>query len=458
MIILGPGIAEAQDTTLEEIQYLRKELQNISSRLKLLEDTYHRRQQVEETVTPQKKQGIKEIPAEKTPPKKNLEVFWQPGLHLFHFRTQDKNFTGKIGGRIYVDFGFFHEDKAIEDNLGKMSDYASFRSVRIKMAGTMYKRFFYKSHLEFVDRLSMKDVYFGIGKLPFNGKFIVGHLREPFSLEEQIARSIMTFMERAAPSALVPKRNLGLAYRGHNQAKSLTVALGFFREVSDSSPEITDDSDSYSATSRCTLAPVFAEKGQRVLHFGVGYSYRQPRNNTVRYSYGAELTEGPKLVDTGTIANVDDIHLLCGEAALVWGPFSLQSELMYSWVSPEGGNTQFDHVQQFWGYYVYASLFLTGEHRVYNRSKGVFTDIAPRRSIFDDSEFGSIELAVRYSRLDLNHDIRGRRMDSFSAGVNWYLNPNLRLMINYIYSWVDQLADNHNADAHVLASRLQIDF
>ena len=46
------------------------------------------------------------------------------------------------------------------------------------------------------------------------------------------------------------------------------------------------------------------------------------------------------------------------------------------------------------------------------------------------------ELAARYSYLTLNdHNIHGGRLVDLTLGVNWYLNPNLRVMWNYV--WAD---------------------
>jgi phosphate-selective porin OprO and OprP len=60
-------------------------------------------------------------------------------------------------------------------------------------------------------------------------------------------------------------------------------------------------------------------------------------------------------------------------------------------------------------------------------------------------------LALRHSRTDLNfHEgpagteaplgsVRGGEQSIFGAGVNWYLNTNVKLMFNYLHIDVDRL-------------------
>ena len=70
-------------------------------------------------------------------------------------------------------------------------------------------------------------------------------------------------------------------------------------------------------------------------------------------------------------------------------------------------------------------------------------------------------MALRYSRTDLNfHEglagteaplgsVRGGEQSIFGAGVNWYLNTNVKLMFNYLHIDVDRLdpAGPDNLDA-----------
>ncbi|MBI3462587.1 MAG: hypothetical protein HY000_05930 [Planctomycetes bacterium] len=58
----------------------------------------------------------------------------------------------------------------------------------------------------------------------------------------------------------------------------------------------------------------------------------------------------------------------------MYGPFSVQSELIYSVVDQIG-----DDSLAFPGVYVYAAYFLTGERRNYRRTTGVFDRVRPKQ-------------------------------------------------------------------------------
>ena len=120
--------------------------------------------------------------------------------------------------------------------------------------------------------------------------------------------------------------------------------------------------------------------------------------------------------------------------------------------TPVGPNLRFD------GYYLYASFFLTGEHRPYQKSSGTFTRLKPKNNFSMSGQgWGAWEVVARYSSLDLNDNgIDGGQLDDYTVGINWYLNPQVRAMFNYVYANSDGGA--LDGDAHIFQSRIQYDF
>jgi phosphate-selective porin OprO/OprP len=157
--------------------------------------------------------------------------------------------------------------------------------------------------------------------------------------------------------------------------------------------------------------------------------------------------------------------------AMVYGPFSVQSELMYNKINGINGQRDVD----LYGAYVYASYFLTGENRVYSRTSGAFKRVKPFTNFFCvrtsdgyiQSGWGAWELAARYSYLDFsdaygidaqNDDLAGL-LNDFTLGVNWYWNPHMRMMLNYVHAWGASAAfPGAQAETDILAMRWQVDF
>jgi len=104
----------------------------------------------------------------------------------------------------------------------------------------------------------------------------------------------------------------------------------------------------------------------------------------------------------------------------------------------------------FSGWYVQAAWALTGETRNWNAANGVFSGLKPAKPLsFDGDGRGALELAVRYSFSDLNYreellpaagGIRGGEQEAWTVGLNWYVNNNIRFLLDYQFVDVDRLS------------------
>jgi phosphate-selective porin OprO/OprP len=373
----------------------------------------------------------------------DFRVFWKEGLRL---ETPDKEFSLKVGGRIMADGTWVSEDDGIKADVGSQQDGVEFRRARLYLAGKIYGNVKYKMEFDFAGGdATFTDVYIALPDFSL-GTLKVGHFREPFGLEELTSSKYITFLERVLSSA-DPSRNTGIMLNDSIYDKRMTWAAGVFK-ITDDFGALEDDGG-YSATGRITGLPVYQDKGASLIHLGVAFSHRDPAHNSVQLRSKPEAHQLDYFIDTGSIPS-DNADILGLESAWISGPFSLQGEYFYLDVDRTGGSSSV----QFDGYYGQASYFLTGEHRRYNKSEGVFGRIKPHENYGDKGGIGAWEVAVRYSDIDLNDgSIAGGRVCNTTAGLNWYLNPNTRFMWNYIYSEKKNVG---NAD--IFSMRAQIDF
>ncbi|MBU2739421.1 hypothetical protein HJG40_11635 [Acidithiobacillus sp. ATCC 19703] len=103
------------------------------------------------------------------------------------------------------------------------------------------------------------------------------------------------------------------------------------------------------------------------------------------------------------------------------------------------------------GYYVQASYILTGQSRNFKPKIGEFhylKDIGPG---------GAWEVALRYDRLNMNDakaGIYGGRGSNITAGINWYANEHVRLMLDYSHAHLGDIPTSAPAGASYVNSPL----
>lgn len=428
-----------------------------------------------------------------------MTAAWRNGLH---FQTKNRDFTFHPGGRVQADWSWFAPDGDLEPR--GWNDGAFFRRIRLRMDGTAWEVINWQAELDFAQPSpTVKDTFMELAKLPFVGNFRAGHFYEPFSLENWgTSDNWITFIERATiVDALDPERNIGMIF--HNTAfdDRMFWAAGLFRPHSAEGNGLADDSGDgeYSYTGRLTFNPIYDADGRCWLHLGGAYSYRSlipvatgainnPAGDDPRFrtriparASGTTFVNSGRVIDTGTIV-ADSMHIYNLQAAMALGPFSLQGEIfaadVNNWVR---GPQRRD--PSFWGCYAFVSYFLTGEHRPYLRKIGGIGMPAPHEAFFlVDGEHsdrrviwgrGAWELCARYGFVDLGHEdintigatpptstFQGHLHD-VTLGVNWYLNPNFRIMWNYVYAHVNGLGvspTTRDGDVHAFTMRFSFWF
>jgi phosphate-selective porin OprO/OprP len=404
-----------------------------------------------------------------------FRVYWKNGLR---FDSANGDFKLKFGGRIFVDAAFYGDpDAPVAAALAGLmppegfDSGVEFRTARLYTSGVVWKYVQYKAQFDFAGGdADFKDVWVGLTNLDecwgcAFPSIRIGHFKEPFSLEELGSSRFMTFMERALPNALAPGRNTGIGITDDLYGERITYGLGVFGNSNDFGDHIFDDDensfagdrDGWALTARATFLPwAPCDCPCRFLEIGASARLEQDMT-TLRVRQRPESHLAPRVVDTGTFA-ADSAFNWGAEMAFVYDRYSVQAEYISSTVDvPVGSDPTFS------GWYAMASWLITGPCRNFKRSYAVFDRISPCDDFLGDDccGWGAFELAVRYSTLDLTDAaIRGGEVDNFTVGLNWYLNPNMRIMANYIYSDITDTRGvaGANGAIDIFQMRFQVDF
>jgi len=369
-------------------------------------------------------------------------------------KSADGDFSWRIGGRIHWDTTFYNNDTG-NFATTTLASGTDMRRGRLDMTATAWKNWQFKIQYDFADNVDQVDEglrdayikYVNKDGQPFT--VTLGQFKEYITMEEIISSNDVTFVERALATGAFDApngRRLGIGITAPF-ADMWTASAGVFGRALGSagendvpqlvagppaslSPGDDDDSDPLIFTGRLTFSPIHTSN--RVLHLGVAGSLFQPEDDdAVRFRARPEARVGAdRLVDSGGLA-ADDVTRFGVEGAGVYGPFSLQGEWLYTSVD---GNTSSSPDPDFSGWYVYGTYLLTGESRIYRFEDGVFQNPKPNNN-FGGSGMGAWELAVRYSTVDLNdgsEGIFGGQENNVTVGLNWYPNPNLKFMANWV--------------------------
>lgn len=373
-------------------------------------------------------------------------TYWKNGTRI---ESEDGEIKLKIGGRIQADFAAQSGDRQLEA-LGTLEGGSEFRRARLFAEGTLYGRFEFKAQYDFANSdVQVKDLYVGVVGLPGIGGIRVGHVKEPFGLEELTSSKYLAFLERSSVSeAFAPSRNTGVLFHNTVAGDRLTWAIGAFQDADNSGRSTGDEGN---ITARLTGLPVYASEGRQLLHLGLSFSSRSPVDDTARYRARPESHLAPRFVDTGSFG-AQGIDLLGLEAAVVAGPFWAQGEWMQADIdAPTLADPTLGGVS------LQAGFFLTGENRVYKTSAAAFDRLKPKRELFgkgDKAGAGAWEIALRYSTLDLDDAaLLGGEQDTVAVALNWYPNSATRLMLNYVEPDVDG-----GGKGDLVLLRLQVDF
>ena len=395
-----------------------------------------------------------------------LQAYWENGLYL---ESDDKQFHLHVGGLAQIDSTFLIGPQSLFTAPGGATSgvgnaQATFlRRAVLQADGDIFDQFDFSIGFDFAnasnDNSGLQPPSFGnltsspapqniwmqIRDLPYLGNVRVGNQNKTIGMESNTSGANLPFMERSdnADAFYAPFDNgyaLGIAVHNWLESERLTWRYGIFQPATNVFGVALNQ---YTVGARVTALPWYEADGARLIHLGLGYwggelvedELRDRARTILRNAPGFAV---PILADTNEAPGSKQ-YTIAPEFALVLGPFTVQAEYAAQFltqaIAPNGQDqgTVFYH-----GGYVETLYFLTGEHQEYLRREGVFGRVVPAQDFHwkkgdSNRSGGAWQVGARFSYLDLNDKgIQGGQIYNWTAGVTWYLNPNMKVQLNYI--------------------------
>jgi phosphate-selective porin OprO/OprP len=395
-------------------------------------------------------------------------------------KTDDGRFEMTIGGRIHLDFNLVDNDTSATFGSNSLNNNSTayFRRARLSFAGKAYgwEYLFVPDFAQSAggnlptaatvntgdgnavceatpctisvgstSAIAFQELYVARGL--FGGKLFLGQFKPFRAIEELTSSNEITFMERPWTTAT------GMYGGGIN--RQFTIGAGwqtnfmenlmFSTSVYNLRRDNTGATEGVGTATRVTFAPLMKERS--TLHLGLSYSVDNPHGNNVGISIPYAGRRGPS-ASLNTTANSKEAQYIGAEVAGVFGPFYFQGEYVDGSFESNASDTSAT------AYHIQASYNVTGEVKPYDNKKAVFKNIKPNAS------WGAVELKARYDFAE-NDDATvltdAKEVNTITVGANYYVNPNVRFMLDYIMGEAERV-NGETDEPDVVAGRVQMNW
>jgi phosphate-selective porin OprO/OprP len=417
------GTAVDADETTDAIQSLKKQIEELEQKVRVLERNHELDQDA-------KKESAKTAPV------------ITAGANGFNFQSADTNFAIGLHGVLQLDSRTF-----IDDNPKSVgNDTFLLRRARPILSGTVYRDFDFLFVPDFGgSTVQIMDAYLNYRNSP-ELQFQIGKMKSPVGLEHLQADVNTTFNERSIATDLVPNRDLGVELHGDIDGGVVSYAAGLFAGAPDYAGTTANSGyqDSKAFAGRFFLQPfkqteISPLKG---LGFGVGGSY-EISHGTTNSASTTGLTQGflsdgqqPffKYSPTNGSVFASGAHWrIAPQAYYYYGPVSILGEYVINNQKVKNSNGPRAELQNT-AWEITGGWVVTGENASYN-------GVTPKYS-FDPriGRWGALQLIARYSELHVDSAAFPTFADlatsasaaqEWAVGLNWYLNRNIRLNASY---------------------------
>jgi phosphate-selective porin OprO/OprP len=395
-----------------------------------------------------------------------LQASWDNGLVL---ESEDQKFHIHVGGIGQIDstwligpIGLFAAPGGGTSGVGNAQ--ATFlRRAILQADGTIFDQFDYMVQFDFANASNENsgvqppsfgnltsspaplNIWMQIRDVPYVGNVRAGNQVKPIGMTNNTSMAFLPFMERAdnTDAFYGPFDNgyaLGISAQNWTESERMTWRYGIFQPATNVFGVALNK---YSYGARVTALPWYEDEGKHLMHVGLGFWEGEVVQDELRVRARPLLRNAPGfavpvLVDTSEVPGSRQ-YTIGPEFAMVLGPWTVQAEWAGQFLTDAFSSNNVPQGTVFYhGGYIQALYFLTGEHQEYLRREGVFGRVIPRNDYHVKTgdtyrALGAWQVGVRFSYLDLNDKaIQGGQLYDWTVGLNWFLNPNMKVQLNYI--------------------------
>lgn len=318
-----------------------------------------------------------------------------------------------------------------------------------------------------------------------------GKFKSPIGLEQLQADVDLNFNERSLVTSLVPNRDIGVALHGDLFQGIASYTAGIFNGVGDArNSSNADFEDNKAAEGRLFFQPFKTTSINPLKGFGFGvsgsYESMQSTNtsglpSTTGGTLAGYATDGQQqffaynpvnTTNNRAVVVADGEHWrLSPQASYYYGPFGFLAEYVISdqRVARAGDAPARARLENT-AWEVTGSWVITGEDVNF---KGGVIPLHPFS--IKEGGWGAWQLVARYAQLDIDRDAfplysdpstSARTAGTWSIGLNWWLNRNLRVLSSFSHtdfrggggSGASAPAPITRQDENVLFTRMQLSF
>ncbi len=381
-----------------------------------------------------------------------LTAGWRDG---FFIQNDTGDFRLQIGALVQGDGKF-----ALTDDADTLTNTFAMRRARAPLRVRLYQRFELTLSPDFANStLTLFDAYIDTR---FSNAFRVrfGKAKPPAGNERLVSATSLLFLERAFPSMLTPNRDLGVQVLGDVHGGVLSYQAAVMNGSQDNSLTDTDTNDGKDVSGRLVVRPFIKDAKSPVAN--LGFAIAGSRGNQAGAAALGSLRTGivQQTFFSYTGAVADGTRSRYSPYAFYYHKgFGGFAEYGRSAMPILKGTARETIAHQAWQ--VAASYVLTGE----SATEG---GVRPRNNFdFGNGHWGAFQIAARYHAVSVDEAAieRGfaapgasREATAWTAGLNWYLNPYMKYVVNFERVVFDGERDGPRKPENALGFRLQVNF